>query len=121
MGDSSPRKSGTQNDKGGGGLNPLELLMSTNYFVYIMSNKSGSVIYIGVTRNLKKRIWEHKQKLVKGFTKKYNASKLVYYEIFNDVKEAIKKEKQIKGWVRRKKMVLIKSKNPSFIDLDKEI
>ena len=86
-----------------------------------MANKSGSVIYIGVTRNLKKRVWEHKQKFVKGFTQKYNVNKLVYYEVFDDIYEAITREKKIKVWTRKKKMALIKTKNPEFIDLYDEI
>jgi len=74
-----------------------------------------------VTRNLKKRAWEHKQKFVKGFTQKYNVNKLVYYEVFDDIYEAITREKKIKVWTRKKKMALIKTKNPEFIDLYDEI
>ncbi len=71
--------------------------MSNEYFVYILANKSGGVIYTGITNNLNRRVWEHKQKLVNGFTKKYNVNKLVYYELFDRPEEAISAEKIIKG------------------------
>lgn len=86
-------------------------------YVYLLTNKANTVIYIGVTSNLLKRIWEHKKRLVEGFTKKYNVDKLVYYEIFDLVVDAIKREKQIKGWVRKKKVSLIESSNPNWNDL----
>ena len=86
------------------------------YFVYIMTNKSGT-LYTGITNNLERRIFEHKQHLVEGFTKKYNITKLVYYEKTNDVREAIAREKQIKGWLRQKKVDLIESLNPEWKDL----
>ena len=82
-----------------------------------MTNKMDSVIYAGVTSNLQKRIYEHKNKLVKGFTSKYNITKLVYYEIFDSIEEAILREKQIKAGSRKNKIVLIKSMNPGFVDL----
>lgn len=78
-------------------------------------------MYVGVTDNLIKRIYQHKNKLAGGFTAKYNINKLVYYEIFEDINEAIKREKQIKGGSREKKLKLIKSKNPEFNDLYNEI
>lgn len=78
-------------------------------------------MYVGVTDNLIKRIYQHKNKLAGGFTAKYNINKLVYYEIFKDINEAIKREKQIKGGSREKKLKLIKSKNPEFHDLYNEI
>jgi putative endonuclease len=81
-----------------------------------MTNKS-KTLYVGVTSDLIKRVYEHKQKLIPGFTKKYNITKLVYYEETNDVKSAIVREKQIKGWLRRKKIALIESSNPGWIDL----
>ena len=91
--------------------------MSTNqYYVYIMTNKSGT-LYTGVTNNLEKRVFQHKHHLVKGFTKKYNITKLIYYEVTSDVRSAIAREKQIKGWLRRKKIALIESMNPEWKDL----
>jgi len=86
------------------------------YYVYIMTNKSGT-LYIGITGNIKKRVYEHKNKLVEGFTKKYNIDKLVYLETFRDVYSAIAREKSIKGWLRKKKLQLIESTNPGWIDL----
>lgn len=80
-------------------------------------NPSNSVIYTGVTNNLIKRIHEHKNHIVKGFTDKYNVTKLVYYEICEDINEAIKREKQIKGGSREKKLLLIESVNPTFEDI----
>lgn len=91
------------------------------YFVYILTNKLNSVLYTGVTSNLIKRVWEHENKFVDGFTKKYNVNKLVYYEIFSDPENAIKREKSIKNLVRRKKNLLIENFNPKFASLNKEI
>ncbi len=90
------------------------------YYVYIMASYRG-VLYTGVTSDLTRRVYEHRHKLVNGFTKKYNVSKLVYYEATNDVKSAIAREKQIKGWLRKKKVVLIESMNPSWVDLGEEL
>ncbi|MCK4908513.1 MAG: GIY-YIG nuclease family protein [Planctomycetes bacterium] len=87
------------------------------YCIYIMTNKRNSVLYTGVTSNLKKRIYDHKKKIVEGFTKKYNVNKLVYYEIFNEVQSAIKREKQIKAGSRNKKNELIEKLNPKWNDL----
>jgi putative endonuclease len=84
-----------------------------------MTNKS-KTIYIGVTNNLVKRVYEHKSKIIKGFTSKYNINKLVYYEVFNDVTNAIAREKQLKGWLRKKKIDLIESINPEWKDLTNE-
>ncbi len=86
-----------------------------------MTNKEDTVIYTGVTSDLIKRIYEHKQKLVDGFTKKYKVNKLVYYEAFDDIVGAISREKQIKGGPRAKKIELIKSMNPEFRDLYEEL
>jgi len=86
------------------------------YFVYIMTNRSGT-LYTGVTNNLERRIYEHKHHLVNGFTKKYKIEKLVYYEETNDINAAISREKQIKGWLRKKKIALIESINPGWKDL----
>jgi putative endonuclease len=91
--------------------------MYKQYCVYIVTNKNNGVLYTGVTNNLQRRIFEHKQKLVEGFTKKYNVEKLVYYEVFNDIKYAITREKQIKGGSRQKKMDLVNQMNPTWRDL----
>jgi len=95
--------------------------MKEQYYVYIMTNKYNTVLYVGVTNDLVRRVYEHRNKLVKGFTAKYNIVKLVYYEIHEDIKEAIKREKQIKGWLRAKKEELIKTMNPSWKDLYEKI
>jgi putative endonuclease len=89
------------------------------YFVYIMTNKS-KTLYTGVTNNLQRRVYEHKEKIFKGFTAKYNITKLVYFEIFNDINSAIRPEKQIKGWLRKKKIDLIETTNPEWNDLSEE-
>lgn len=95
--------------------------MEKYYFVYIMTNLSNTVLYTGVTNNIKRRVYEHKSKVVSGFTYKYNVIKLVYYEIFNSIEDAINREKQIKAGPRRKKIVLINSVNPKWNDLYQEI
>ena len=87
------------------------------YFVYILSNWDDSVLYIGVTSNLTRRLYEHRNGLADGFTKKYNVHKLVYYEYTNDVTSAISREKQLKGWRRDKKNALIAKMNPDWHDL----
>src|SRR5438045_2030152 len=87
------------------------------YYIYILSNKTNSTLYIGITNDLVRRIYEHKQKLVDGFTKKYNTNKLVYYEICSDPEVAIKREKSLKNLVRRKKNILIEASNPNYLDL----
>ena len=92
-----------------------------NYYIYIMANKTNSTIYIGVTSDLIKRVWQHKNKLVDGFTKHYNVNKLVYYEETTDVNSAIAREKQLKGWNRAKKNKLIESINPNWKDLYDDI
>ena len=91
--------------------------MTKNYAIYILSNASNTTFYVGVTNNLKRRIFEHKEKFVEGFTKKYNIDKLVYYELTEDIESAILREKQLKRWHRQWKINLIKGKNPSLIDL----
>lgn len=90
------------------------------YYVYIMTNIS-KTLYIGVTSNLYRRVFEHKHKLAKGFTKKYNINKLVYYETTNDVYAAITREKQLKKWSREKKIKLIESMNPEWNNLCEEL
>jgi putative endonuclease len=91
--------------------------MKKQYYVYIATNKKNTVLYTGITNDLSKRIYQHKNKLTKGFTEKYNVNKLVYYELFNHPQEAIMAEKKIKGWLRKKKIDLIKKNNPEFKDL----
>ena len=90
-----------------------------DYYVYILTNDS-KTLYVGVTNNLERRIYEHKHKLRDGFTKKYNLTKLVYFEIFNDINDAIKREKQLKNWHRQWKINLIESKNKEWKDLYEE-
>ena len=94
--------------------------MEKRGFVYILTNKNNTTLYTGVTSNLPKRIYEHKKKLVEGFSKKYNLDKLVYYEIFGDIREAIKREKKIKSGSRKKKIEMINSINPEWRDLSKD-
>jgi putative endonuclease len=89
------------------------------YFVYILSNKSGT-LYVGVTNNLERRLYEHKNKLNQGFTSKYNISRLVYFEPTDDVTVAITREKKIKGMLRSKKIELIKTMNPGLVDLSED-
>lgn len=91
--------------------------MERQFAVYIVTNKSHSVFYTGFTNGLSRRLYEHKNKLVDGFTKKYNIDKLVYYEFHNNPVEAIAREKQIKDWRREKKFKLIESINPDWEDL----
>ena len=90
-----------------------------DYFVYILSNKS-RMLYTGVTNNLERRMYEHRMKLISGFTEHYGLSSLVYYESTKDVNAAISREKEIKGWVRRKKTALISQFNPEWKDLSLE-
>lgn len=89
------------------------------YYVYIITNDSGT-LYIGVTNDIARRVYEHKHKLVAGFTSKYNITQLVYFEETNDVQAAIAREKQIKGWLRNKKIALIRSVNPKWEDLSSD-
>ncbi len=87
------------------------------YFVYILASNNNTTIYIGVTNNIERRIYEHKNNLIDGFSKKYNTHKLVYLEETNSIEDAIKREKQLKGWKRNKKDLLINSINPNWQDL----
>ncbi len=87
------------------------------YYVYILANWNNKVIYTGVTNNLERRIYEHKNKLIEGFSKKYNLTKLVYFEQFTNVNDAISREKEIKNWRREKKNALIETINISWKDL----
>lgn len=91
-----------------------------NFYVYILTNWNDQVMYIGMTNNLERRLYEHKNQLVDGFTKKYNVSKLVYYEHGNDVHAAIAREKEIKKWRREKKNNLVMTMNPEWKDLSLE-
>ena len=86
------------------------------YYVYIMSSKSRA-LYIGITDDLIRRVYEHKNKLIGGFTKKYNITRLVYYEMTSDIQTAIQREKQIKGWVRSRKITLIQTANEEWKDV----
>ena len=90
-----------------------------NYYVYILTNKS-KTLYIGVTNNLDRRIYEHKNKLIDGFTKKYNLDRLVYFEVFNNIEDAISREKQLKNWHRQWKINLVESVNKEWKDLSLE-
>lgn len=96
-------------------------MSSKQYFVYILANYRNNVLYTGITSNLVKRVYEHRNKLIRGFTSKYNVNKLVYYEVFGDVENAILREKQIKAGSRQKKINLITRLNPEFKDLFSEI
>jgi putative endonuclease len=91
--------------------------MDKHYFAYIMTNKHNKVLYTGITSDLKRRVYEHREKLISGFTKKYNLSKLVFYEIHRDPENAILREKQIKAGSRQKKIDLINSVNEEWLDL----
>jgi putative endonuclease len=91
------------------------------FYVYILTNKNRTVLYTGVTNDLTRRVWEHKDKMRDGFTKWYNVDRLVYYEAFDDVREAIAREKQIKGGSRQKKIDLINGMNKDWRDLYEEL
>ena len=90
-----------------------------HYYVYILTNPSRT-LYTGITNNLRRRVEEHKQKLVPGFTAKYNIHRLVHFEVFEDVRNAIEREKRIKNWTRAKRVALVESKNPKWDDLTSE-
>ncbi len=89
------------------------------YYVYIMASKL-RVLYVGITSKIVARVWQHKQKEVKGFTERYNCNQLVYFDAFSDVRAAIAREKEIKGWRRSKKLNLIESMNPKWKDLSED-
>ena len=93
--------------------------MMQEYHVYIMTSRNRT-LYVGVTNDISRRVFEHKEKLVDGFTKKYNVSSLVFYETTSNVEAAIAREKELKGWRRSKKISLIESKNPGWSDLSLE-
>ena len=87
------------------------------FYVYILTNQSNKVLYTGITNDLERRLYEHQNKLVKGFTSKYNVNKLVYFDCTTVARSAIAREKQIKGWTRQKKLDLISELNPQWRDL----
>ena len=91
--------------------------MLRQYYVYILTNKANTVLYTGMTNDLLRRVYEHREKLGNGFTKRYNVSKLVYYEIYDDPENAILREKQIKAGPRRKKVALVDGMNREWVDL----
>ena len=95
--------------------------MSRSYWVYIMTNRPGGTLYIGVTGHLQRRAYEHRQALIPGFTQKYNLKRLVYFEDTTDVYTALAREKQLKGWLRARKLELIEGMNPGWRDLYDEI
>jgi len=95
--------------------------MKKNYYVYILASKRNGTLYIGITADLVKRVWEHRSKFVEGFTNKYAVDKLVYYEIFEDPENAIRREKRLKKYNRKWKIDLVEQKNPDWRDLYQEL
>jgi putative endonuclease len=91
--------------------------MSKNYYVYILASKRNGTLYIGVTNDLERRLYEHKNNLIEGFTNKYNVHHLVYFEDVNDIQSALQREKQLKRWTRKWKLELIEKVNPEWRDL----
>jgi putative endonuclease len=91
------------------------------FFVYMMTNRTRVVLYTGVTNDLDRRVWEHRNHAVKGFTKTYKVDRLVYYENFSGARDAIAREKEIKGWRHEKKSALVRTKNPQWEDLGQEL
>jgi putative endonuclease len=89
------------------------------YYVYILTSKTGT-LYTGITKDLQRRVYQHKHKLIEGFTSQYDVNRLVHYEVFGDVRDAIAREKQIKSWRRSKKLALIEEMNPKWQDLSEE-
>ncbi len=89
-------------------------------YVYILANASRSTLYIGVTSNLPRRLYEHKNKLIDGFTKTFHIHDLMYVEVYPHIEEAIRREKQLKGWTRKKKTALISARNPLWKDISQE-
>ena len=87
------------------------------FYVYMMTNQSRVVLYTGITNSLMRRVWQHQSREIGGFTKSYKVNRLVYYECFDDPRDAIAREKEIKGWRREKKNALVETKNPKWADL----
>ena len=112
---------GSSVHRGDEAISSIIRMMTKQYYVYIMTNIRNTVLYGGVTKDLIKRVYEHKAKLADGFTKKYNIVKLVYYEVFEDIENAILREKQIKAGSRQKKIRLIDSTNREWCDLYDEL
>jgi putative endonuclease len=102
-----------------GSEGPLWAKREYRFYTYILGSISGT-LYIGMTNNLARRIWQHKQHEIAGFTARYGVNRLLYFESFDDVRTAIHREKQLKGWTRQKKIGLIEARNPSWIDLSQE-
>jgi putative endonuclease len=92
-----------------------------NYYVYVLASRIGSTLYIGVTNDLVRRVYEHKSGVAEGFTKRHNVKRLVYFECFDDIEQAIHREKRLKKWTRAWKIALIEKHNPNWIDLYPEI
>ena len=92
-------------------------MFQKTFYVYILTNKYNNVMYVGMTNNLTRRLYEHKNELVDGFTERYHVHKLVYYESTGDPVSAITREKEIKGWTRAKKNALVESKNPNWEEI----
>ena len=95
--------------------------MNSNYYIYILSSFKNKRLYIGLTSNLPKRVYEHKEKLIEGHTSKYNIDRLVYFEVFESAEEAVKRERQLKNWHRDWKINLVQERNPDWNDLYDEI
>ena len=92
-------------------------MKTKEYYVYILSNEINAVLYVGVTNDVMRRVYEHKNKLLKGFTNRYNVTKLIYVENCQDIRDALAREKQLKRWRKEKKINLIRTQNPDFKDL----
>ena len=92
-------------------------MFQNTYYVYILTNKYNNVMYVGITNDLRRRLYEHQQELTDGFTKRYHVHKLVYYESTGDPASAIAREKEIKGWTRKRKNALVESQNPNWEEL----
>lgn len=95
--------------------------MKESFYVYILSSLHNRVLYIGMTSDLRRRVWEHKERVIKGFTAQYNVDRLVHFEEFNDAENAIKRERAMKEWKRDWKVDLIQERNPEWRDLYKDI
>jgi len=96
------------------------MVFTNSYYVYLLTNWNNKVLYVGVTNDLNRRLYEHKNKIIQGFTQKYNLNKLVYFEETNDINAAITREKEIKKWRREKKDNLVNQLNPDWIDLSEQ-
>ena len=95
--------------------------MDKDYYVYVLASQRNGTLYVGVTSNLLKRIWEHKNKVIQGFTQKYSVDKLVYFEQYRDPENAIKREKRLKNYNRQWKLELVEKENPEWRDLYTEL